>query len=531
MDLKSFEEELCQIVRSTVLKLEDEWDEMDLPKHQRETRRIAAYDGLSELGLSYVIPEDLPMLELDTYLKKKLSQLQDLKKKRLEELIELKGKDEMLCRYLGETPYQISRDLIPSEESLNMLKEHISEMEDEKVRRVETYQKLRIEVLHFVEQLEKPLEGETLLDIVCSVHPESSLTKNFLLDLRKLHNDLEFEVRELEAYSLEIREKITSLWNLLKISQEKRDSFLSTVPSHTYSCVKKMENQLIELKELRIQNMGKFIEELKLELQKCWEKCFVGDDQKKEFAYFNLDEISEEALEAYESEVLKWKKFYEKNIQIFETVEHLLSLFDTMQQLEERAKDPSRLFNTRGGALLQEEKERNKVKQELPHAQEQLILLCHKYSLENGLPFIIDGETVEDYLSRIWEYHDLQKEREKIERQSRTKPPITPKLAKGLTSKRVPQIVITPADSRKRCREVCDIDGKPSAKRIAKTPSGVHSGLQTPQKEFKTPITTRSVGKLKALSERNHFTPLQPRTNNLSHDESLQAPFSYKNFK
>lgn len=38
------------------------------------------------------------MLELDNYLKKKLSELQDLKKERLKEIIELKGKDEVcLC--------------------------------------------------------------------------------------------------------------------------------------------------------------------------------------------------------------------------------------------------------------------------------------------------------------------------------------------------------------------------------------------------------------------------------------------------
>lgn len=39
-----------------------------------------------------------------------------------------------------------------------------------------------------------------------------------------------------------------------------------------------------------------------------------------------------------------------------------LHLYKNMEQLEERAKDPSRLFNTRGGALLQEEKAKRKVK-------------------------------------------------------------------------------------------------------------------------------------------------------------------------
>lgn len=47
---------------------------------------------------------------------------------------------------------------------------------------------------------------------------------------------------------------------------------------------------------------------------------------------------------------------------MFNQVDHFLSVFDKMRQLEDKSKDPSRLFNTRGGALLQEEKERKAVK-------------------------------------------------------------------------------------------------------------------------------------------------------------------------
>lgn len=39
-----------------------------------------------------------------------------------------------------------------------------------------------------------------------------------------------------------------------------------------------------------------------------------------------------------------------------------MDLYNHMLELEERAKDPSRLFNTRGGALLLEEKAKKKVR-------------------------------------------------------------------------------------------------------------------------------------------------------------------------
>lgn len=73
-------------------------------------------------------------------------------------------------------------------------------------------------------------------------------------------------------------------------------------------------------------------------------------------------EANEEVLVVCEREVQKWKKYYNENSELFELVSNFLSLFDQMLELEERAKDPSRLFNTRGGALLQEEKAKKKLK-------------------------------------------------------------------------------------------------------------------------------------------------------------------------
>ena len=39
-------------------------------------------------------------------------------------------------------------------------------------------------------------------------------------------------------------------------------------------------------------------------------------------------------------------------------------------ELERRAKDPTRLMNSRGNQLLQEEKERNKVNKALPRIEQ-----------------------------------------------------------------------------------------------------------------------------------------------------------------
>lgn len=78
--------------------------------------------------------------------------------------------------------------------------------------------------------------------------------------------------------------------------------------------------------------------------------------------FTQTDDASEEVLDAYENEVRKWKQHYEANKDIYILATQFMDLYNHMLELEERAKDPSRLFNTRGGALLLEEKAKKKVR-------------------------------------------------------------------------------------------------------------------------------------------------------------------------
>ena len=74
------------------------------------------------------------------------------------------------------------------------------------------------------------------------------------------------------------------------------------------------------------------------------------------------DDVGEDVLALLEGEVERWKNYYNENEELLSTVKNFLSLFYHMLELKDRDKDPSRLFNTRGGALLQEEKAKKKVR-------------------------------------------------------------------------------------------------------------------------------------------------------------------------
>lgn len=81
-----------------------------------------------------------------------------------------------------------------------------------------------------------------------------------------------------------------------------------------------------------------------------------------------------------------------------------------MMELEENATGPNR-YNNRGGQLLKEEKERNKLAKQIPQIEEMLRDLADKYRQHHSIDFTTYGTTVSDYLTNL---HD---ERENVSQQ------------------------------------------------------------------------------------------------------------------
>lgn len=79
-----------------------------------------------------------------------------------------------------------------------------------------------------------------------------------------------------------------------------------------------------------------------------------------------------------------------------------------MIDLEQRANHPNR-YKNRGGNLLMEEKERNKIRNKLPKIENDLLLLVEKYEMETGDSFLICGKKVSEIIAEAWEEHREQK--------------------------------------------------------------------------------------------------------------------------
>ncbi|XP_063884507.1 protein regulator of cytokinesis 1-like isoform X2 [Scylla paramamosain] len=533
-----------QQVQDTLTQLENLWDDLGLSEDQRSDRKRIFYGHIASLLEKILVderalksrivnqiehntieivklcqelliePEEavdgLTLLDLDAVMQERLEKLQQTKAERQETLRNLQEKDEGLCELLCEEPFYIPCDLTPSLEQLKAVEEHIRAMEELKDEREATYRRLKAGLLSFLEQLEQSPEDPFTREVVCSDDEDISLDQATIQRLRSVHSDLEFQVKENTAKSLDLRERITSLWVLLEVSEGDRQAFLATAPGHTPSSLTKLEEELERLKVLRLHNLAVFVEKMHKELTVWWDKCYVGQEEQDRIKAMTSDDVGEDVLALLEGEVERWKNYYTENEELLSTVGHFLSLFHHMLELKNRDKDPSRLFNTRGGALLQEEKAKKKVRNELPRVQKRLETLAVAWEECNNSPFLVHGQELMAYLDHLWGTHERQWEVEKAKRVHAKEGPGKP--ARAVSQAR------TPVASRKRGMEGEEPASSKRAKPLLLPPRNVSPTKRSPSK------TPRG----RPLAELNRapltYVPA------MEHDASLQS-ITYDKFK
>lgn len=81
-------------------------------------------------------------------------------------------------------------------------------------------------------------------------------------------------------------------------------------------------------------------------------------------------------------------------------IEKHKKLWIKLLELEKIATGPNR-YNNRGGQLLKEEKERNKLSKNIPIIEQELIVLAENFKSQNGCDFLTYGQTVDEYISNL----------------------------------------------------------------------------------------------------------------------------------
>lgn len=86
--------------------------------------------------------------------------------------------------------------------------------------------------------------------------------------------------------------------------------------------------------------------------------------------------------------------------------------------IQEKDSDPNRLFNTRGGQLLKDQKLRQQLKKDLPKVEKELKGVLEQWEEDHERYFVISDSRYLDTISRQWAERDEKKEKEKLKRVS-----------------------------------------------------------------------------------------------------------------
>ncbi|XP_037775076.1 protein regulator of cytokinesis 1-like isoform X2 [Penaeus monodon] len=377
------------------------------------------YQLNKELGTTLPDPEEnLSLLELERYLRHSVEKLQDEVKKRRLRIRELRQAEQELCERLIEEPSNVVNKPIPTLDDMEDLERRIRTLEQEKINREKTFQHLKSNIARLMEELEQKANTTFERDILSEVEGLFTLSQQNLKQMKHLNEEYEQRVKDNKTESLELHERIRLLSDRLGLDPSERDQFLATADGHTPSVLVKLRSELSRLQELKQQNMARFINQLRRELETWWEKCYITDEEKNAFSPYLSEIYTEEILEAHDAEVQRLQEYYTENEKLFLKVKQRQEVWNKLMELEEKANDPNRLFGNRGCSLLQEEKERKRVRNELPRIEKELEDLVLQWEVEKGKPFLLGDQSVSEYIQNQWEKYKNQKEQEKKDRQN-----------------------------------------------------------------------------------------------------------------
>nr|XP_053631215.1 protein regulator of cytokinesis 1-like isoform X2 [Cherax quadricarinatus] len=411
--MENYENELINELRSVNLILREIWTEIGFDQEtcvQRQTRII---ELVKELLSNVLNGETLLKTKLATSIEENGKEFYHLNK---ELGTAIPDPDDSLTlleveRYLRHNVEELLKEV-------NVRRNKLKELRDiEQVNREKTFRHLKSNLSRLLDELELKANSSLELNVLSDVEDLFTLSRSNLHQMKQLNERYEQMVKENERESLHLHNHIRLLYDRLEVDPSERDIFLDTIHGHTPSVLKKLQQEMHRLEELKHQNMARFINKLRRELEVLWDKCYISENERNAFTPYFAG-YTDEVLKAHDNEVQKLQTYYSDNKLIFMKIKQRHEIWNKLVELEEKANDPNRLFGNRGCSLLQEEKERKRVKNELPRVEKELEDLVLAREKKDGQQFLVEGKTISDYIMDQWHQYHEQKEQEKRERQN-----------------------------------------------------------------------------------------------------------------
>ncbi|CAA7044639.1 unnamed protein product [Microthlaspi erraticum] len=325
---------------------------------------------------------DLSLQKLEE-LRRQLTELQNEKGKRLEEVERLLETLSLLCSVLGEDFMDMSRGIHPSlvdsntrdvsRSTLDKLDMMIGNLREVKLQRMQKVQDLAVYLLELWNLLDTPVEEQNIFqNVTCSIAlSESEIT---------------------EA-------------NILSVASMKR-----------------VEDEVIRLSKLKTTKIKEVILRKKLELEEISRKVHMAPQVLKS-ENFSVEAIEsgvkdpEQLLEQIDTEIAMVKEEASSRKEILEKVEKWMLACEEESWLEEYNRDDNRYNAGRGAHLTLKRAEKARILvNKLPGMVEALTAKVTAWEDERGNEFLYDGVRVLSMLEQykaLWEEKEFEKQKQR----------------------------------------------------------------------------------------------------------------------
>ncbi|CAF3755275.1 unnamed protein product [Rotaria magnacalcarata] len=364
------------------------------------------------------------LLALRTYVDEH-KKLKEEYEKLLKREIDIRLEEKRLCNELNERSLQIDNQNFISKQlvtQMSLLSEHITELRDEKSKRL-THLSEILRTLHEFEEVYgwKRPTVETMIGRLLALGPlnidQFTLTKEAVELVDKEFSQITEQVQKAEARFEQSHKQLASLMrkhqslipnnkvlSATKIKQcrlSKLPDLIAEVDRYTEHAMEKLTNDIFKARERIHGTLNK------LSFQD------VTNDSKYAILYTN--DFTEDIYFMHEELLQELEAQYEVNKSMYEQIEIWNELFLEFQEFEKNASDPQR-FHRRGYSALAEEKNRRRLEATLRDCELRLQHLASGFmEKNNGQPFIMsaNGKKIPDYIQQRKDDYTKAKERER----------------------------------------------------------------------------------------------------------------------
>ncbi|XP_042895209.1 protein regulator of cytokinesis 1 [Parasteatoda tepidariorum] len=383
-DIKNEEICICEEIKGNVRCLTEKVSELS---------QTLSVEATPVAGLTYY--QRLEKLQQD------YDRFNDLKEQRMKDVKNLRIIEQSYCKLLDVEEYKFSSNTnIPSEADLKELQQHINMLIDEHNKRYEMYCQAKQQLSTILEETDGTPYG-TLEKHICSEKEPISLSKTTFQEIEEIIARAKKRKEELESKKKILTDRLKLLWNRLNIDNDIKIEFMSNHVNCKASTLAAIKSEINKYEEMKNQNLILYIGSARKELTELWDKCGASNSEKNMFDPYFSEDVTEGVLIIHEEEIERWKKYYEEVCHILEKIEKRNKLWELLKAQDNKVNDPNR-FKNRGGNLLKEERERNKLLRTLPTLEQEINEDIEKYEAEKRRKFFYLGEDYRIVIINQW---------------------------------------------------------------------------------------------------------------------------------